>query len=123
MKSSLIVNDETREFFCSFRKVLIWFLISVCIATIGWITGMKTIIPGPGSEQTLLENPGERLAILAGIPPKDTIVIILKSTAYSLVSVHKVRILRKSVKFEKNFKFQIPQTPLNLSKNKEFFLL
>ena len=86
MKSSLIVNDETREFFCSFRKVLIWFLISVCIATIGWITGMKTIIPGPGSEQTLLENPGERLAILAGIPPKDTIVIILKSTAYSLDS-------------------------------------
>lgn len=60
------------------RTVLaIWIAASLLLFSLGLGLGIHTILPGPSSEQALLENPGEREAIAAGIPPRDQLFLLL----------------------------------------------
>ncbi len=42
---------------------------------------MRSSIPGPASRVALLNNPGEVFAVAAGIPPRDTLMVILSSAS------------------------------------------
>lgn len=57
--------------------VLIWLALALALGAGGFITGFNTFIPGPSSRDALLSNPGERLALKAGIVPHDELVLII----------------------------------------------
>lgn len=57
--------------------LLCWCALSVGFALSGYLAGARTSLPGPTNIQSLLENAGERRAIEAGIPPVDTLMILL----------------------------------------------
>ncbi len=45
--------------------------------------GEKTVLPGPWSKETLLKNPGERLAYENGYPPKDSLILVLRHQQFA----------------------------------------
>lgn len=80
--NSLHANEKTKAII----TVSVWIVISIFIGLIGLGIGIRTIIPGPASTDSLLSNAGEKKAIAAGIFPKDSILIILNSLEYSISS-------------------------------------
>lgn len=57
--------------------VVLWLIVSALLAGIGFGVGTQTILPGPASYEALLRNPGERLALKHGIPPTDTVLLVI----------------------------------------------
>ena len=54
-----------------------WCAASILLFAVGSLLGIKTVLPGPSSELAIFENPGERKAIEAGIPPHDQLLLVV----------------------------------------------
>ncbi len=54
-----------------------WLAGSLLLFAGGTWLGFKTVLPGPSSHLALAENRGEQLAIAAGIPPRDQVLLML----------------------------------------------
>ncbi len=59
------------------RWISFWLLGSCLLFAGGLWLGFKTVLPGPSSHLALSENHGEQLAIAAGIPPRDQVLVML----------------------------------------------
>ena len=66
------------------QRVCWWFIIFLSVGLLGFLIGTKTILPGPSTSDTIHANHGERLAIAAGIPPKDALLLVIGSQTYTL---------------------------------------
>ncbi len=58
-------------------SVTTWLMLALLSGLLGIIIGTRTVIPGPSNIDALLQNPAEQKAIQAGIPPLDTLLIVL----------------------------------------------
>lgn len=65
----------------------LWILASALLGVFGYLAEIKSTIPGPASTQSLLENPGEKSAIDAGIPRHDVLLLVLGSTKFDVNSI------------------------------------
>ncbi|MFN8392354.1 MAG: MMPL family transporter [Bdellovibrionota bacterium] len=71
--------------------VAAWFAIAVALGAMGFFFGMLTVAPGPSSKQVIFAEPGEQLAYQAGIPPHDTLFVLLSSPTLDSDSTDFVR--------------------------------
>ena len=62
------------------KRLLIWLLLTLTLGLIGWIVGMRAIIPGPSSQAALMMNEGEKLAIEHNLPPTDGFLVIVSAS-------------------------------------------
>ncbi len=72
---------HTSDKICYRKPVFVfsaWLITALILGLIALCLGIKTVIPGPFSEQELLQNYGEVLAEKNSIPYKDAVVLILE---------------------------------------------
>jgi len=67
--------------------VSLWLILALALGLSGLLLGSHTNLPGPSSLEALLRNPGEKLAIENGIPPTDTLVIVLTASPNSVTQL------------------------------------
>lgn len=61
--------------------VALWVTTSLLLSALGLHLGARTSLPGPSSREALLRNPGEAAALDQGIPPVDTVLILVELPA------------------------------------------
>lgn len=74
-KFRVTVGDRSR--IGAIVLICCWLAGSLVLFGVGTWLGFKTVLPGPSSRLALLENQGEQLAIAAGIPPRDHVLLML----------------------------------------------
>jgi len=67
--------------------VSLWLILALALGLSGLLLGSHTNLPGPSSLEALMRNPGEKLAIENGIPPTDTLVIVLTASPNSVTQL------------------------------------
>lgn len=63
--------------------VTVWLCLCVLLGIVGVIIETRTVLPGPTNLHALFENAGERAAYSAGIPLRDTLIVVLESNHHS----------------------------------------
>ena len=64
--------------------ISLWSALLLGLSAFGLLFGIQSRLPGPGSTQALLENPGERQAITSALPKRDELTLILGHTKLSV---------------------------------------
>jgi len=61
-------------------SILLWLTLCATLASVAFFCPIQTQIPGPASREALLAFPAEQIGFAKGVPPTDTVLLVLRSS-------------------------------------------